>query len=154
MFLVNEELNHTREYGMKKTLLLGLIALFSTSTFSAVVTSFDSKNHCTLYRSVSADSNGGMKLGDGETIFLDRDVYGFSIKDMEIDFDRREVLVQPMINIVLGFNKELISSKVKITSDNPHFSSLVNQLNHTVSLFDKICLSHDDKIIYAEGAEN
>ena len=138
---------------MKKTLVLGLVALLSTSSFAAVVKTRDAEADCTLYKVVQADDNGKVKVKAGEVVVSIKDAYGLSFQDMEINFDTREVLVQPTINIIMGFNRPLTEKKSVISSENPDFTYLINQLNRKVNLFEKVCITSDNKIAYAKMFE-
>jgi hypothetical protein len=138
---------------MKKTLILGLVALISTASFAAVVKTRDADTGCTLYKVVPADDNGKVKVKAGEVVVSIKDAYGLSFQDMEINFDSREVLVQPTINIVLGLNRPLIGKKAIISADNKDFTYLINQLNRKVNLFEKVCITSDNKIAYAKMFE-
>lgn len=147
-------LNLKKRSFMKKVLLVGFITLMSTTSFSAVIKSYDKSNSCTLFKVLSTDENGDLKLKEGEKIENDREAYGFSFKDMEIDFERKEVLVQPMINITLGFNKALIAKKVRILADNQKFNFLINQLNRNLLLLESVCISRDQTVVYSTMFEN
>ncbi len=133
---------------MKYALLA--LTLLSFNAFSAVVKSNDAERGCTLFQSVTAEENGNVILQPGQVLVSSKNTYGLSFTDMEIDFDRREVRVQPMINIVLGFNRMLTPAKAIIRQDNPEFSFLINQLNRKISLFEKICINSSNEIEYAK----
>ncbi len=135
---------------MKTLLVMGLLTL-STSAFSSVVKSYDAKKGCTLYRVIHSDTKE--KIKSSEKTYLDKEVYGFTFENMEVDFDGREVKVDPMINVVLGLNQSLRTSKSAIAEDNPNFSFLVNQLNRKLILLEKVCISDDNKIVYARQFE-
>lgn len=138
---------------MKKVFALTLLAsLFICSAQAAVVLGYDSGKGCDLYRAVQADANGKVILGSNETIVSSKEVYGLSLQDMEINFESREVLVTPMINVVMGFNRPLIKAKAIIPADHKDFSFLINQLNRKINLFEKICINND-RIVYAKMFE-
>ena len=139
---------------MKKVILVGFITLMSTASFAAVVKSFDKNNSCTLFRVVAAEESGEIRLKEGEKIEVNKEAYGLSLKDMEIDFEKREVSVQPVVNITLGFNKNLTADKVRILTDNQKFNFLINQLNRNLILFESLCISRDQVIIYSTMFEN
>ncbi|MBC7537745.1 MAG: hypothetical protein H7281_02925 [Bacteriovorax sp.] len=141
---------------MKTALLLSLLATLITSKVQAsVVKGFDAEKSCVLYRVLPAptDSKVKVKLKTGEVIVYDKDAYGLSFQDMEVNFDNREVLIQPTINIVLGFNRPLIQGKAIIEAENPDFNFLINQLNRKLYVFEKVCIA-DGKIIYAKMFED
>lgn len=135
-------------------MIASLIASISISSAvqSAVVKSYDSENGCNLYRVVQSDAKGKVKIKSNETIIFPKEVYGLSFQDMEINFDNREVLVTPLMNVVLGLNRPLINTKAVIIADHKDFKFLINQLNRKVNLFEKVCLS-DAKITYAKVFE-
>lgn len=133
---------------MKTILVMGLLTL-STSAFSSVVKSYDSKKGCNLY-SVVSDTKKAKQAG--ETVVYDKAVYGLAIEDMDVDFDNREVTVQVVMNIVMGINRN-IGTKSIIEESNPQFKMLVNQVNRKISMFEKVCISQDARLIYAKIME-
>lgn len=138
---------------MKNSVLLcTLITFLSATAQAAVVKGQDSENACVLYRVVSADSSGRISRANNEVIVYAKEVYGLSFQDMEINFDNREVLVQPTMNVVMGINRPLISKKAVISSDHKDFNFLINQLNRKLYVFEKICIN-DGKIVYAKMFE-
>ena len=138
---------------MKKTLLLSLLATLMTSSAGAsIVKGYDAEKSCVLYRVAPADDNGKVKLQSNEVIIYDKDAFGLSFQDMEINFEKREVLVQPTINILFGFNRPLINDKAIISAENPDFNFLINQLNRKLYVFEKVCIG-DGKIVYAKMFE-
>jgi hypothetical protein len=139
---------------MKTTIALTLLlsSFISTATFATVVKSYDADKSCDLYKVIKPDSNGRITIKPGEEVLTKREAYGFSFREMEVNFNNREVLVQPMINIVLGLNRALTSDKVAIAENNPEFTGLINQLNRHILLFEKICISNG-KITYAKNYE-
>jgi hypothetical protein len=138
---------------MNKILLLASIFLtISAETHASVFKSFDQDATCDLYRVVQAENNKVVKPGFGETVITDKEAYGLSFLDMEVDFSNHQVLIQPTINIVLGFNRPLIKTKAIIEETNPEFNFLINQLNRKIFLFEKICL-RENIVIYAKMFE-
>jgi len=138
---------------MKKTLILALLTIISTSGFAAVVKGHDNENACTLYKIMPSDSLGKVSLADEEVVINTKEAYGLSFTEMEVNFDNREVLIQPTINILLGLNRPLISTKASIPADHADFNFLINQLNRKILLFEKICITQDNKIAYAKMFE-
>lgn len=134
-----------------KFLALAFIALtFHSFAFGAVATSTDVENNCTLYQAIAENDQGQVVLQPNQRLFSSKRVYGLSFLDLEVDFDRREVKVQTVMNIVLGLNRNLVSVKSVIRESNPDFRFLVNQINRKVNLFEKICVSADNEIVYAK----
>lgn len=133
---------------MKTLLVVGFLALMGTEAFASVVKSQDTKNNCTLYRAIHADSKKQMQKN--ETVFLNREVYGIAFENMDVDFDNREVRVDVVMTIVLGLNKNITEQKAIISSDNPKFSSLVNQLNKKLSMLESVCINNQNEVIYAK----
>lgn len=129
-----------------------LATLLSLNAHAAVLKSYDASNGCDLYRVSEAQSNGKIKLNSNEVIIYPKEVYGLSFQDMEINFENREVLISPMMNIILGMNRPIIKSKAVISADNKEFNFLINQLNRKVNLFEKVCIN-DTKIVYAKMFE-
>lgn len=133
---------------MKKLLIA--LALVSTTSFAAVVKSTDSVNQCSLYQVIPNDENGGYTMSEGQILVSPRSIYGLAFESMEVDFDQRKVMVQPMMNIVLGINKPLLPFKVSIHEQNPNFNFLINQLNRKIYAFEKVCIDNKNEVIYAE----
>lgn len=138
---------------MKKLLFLMLIAALTQVGHAAVTKKRDLDENCTLYKVVSSDANGKIKLTSGEVIVYQKDAYGLTFNDMEVNFDNREVLVQPMINVVFGFNRPLINAKASIKEENKDFNFLINQLNRKLYVFEQICISDKNVIEYAKMFE-
>lgn len=103
---------------------------------------------------VNADENGKLKIASDEVIVNQKEAYGLSFVDMEIDFDNQSVFVQPTINVVMGLNRPLINGKGIIKADNPDFNFLINQLNRKLYVFEKICIGDNNVIAYANMFEN
>lgn len=139
---------------MKKFAFILLAAFLAQSAHSAVIKKRDLDQNCTLYKAVNADENGKIKLHSGEVIINQKDAYGLTFNDMEINFDTREVLVQPMINVILGFNRPLVNGKAVISSENPDFNFLINQLNRKIMVFEQMCITDKNVIVYAKMFEN
>lgn len=138
---------------MKKLIVVMILAVVTQAGHAAVTKKRDALNNCTLYKVVSPDANGKIKLSAGEVIINQKDAYGLSIVDMEIDFSNREVKVQPQINVVLGLNRNLTNAKAVISAENPEFQFLINQLNRKVMLFEQMCISDSNEIEYAKMFE-
>ncbi len=136
---------------MKK--LMSAIALLSISTtsFAAVYSSSDVKNRCTLYRVVNPSTT--LQAQPNETLEFKKDVYGFSLQDLSIDFDNREAKAVLMMHVALGFNRPLLSSEAVIAAENKNFTSLINYTNRRINLLQKVCVNRDNEIIYSEADE-
>ncbi len=134
-----------------KSFIFSLITLTLTfSSYAAVVTSTDNEKQCTIYQAVRENENGQVVIQDGQRLLSKKHVYGLSFSELEIDFDRREVRVQTMMNVVLGLNLMLVPRKSIIREDNPEFTFLVNQINRKLALFEKICVNADNEVVYAK----
>lgn len=129
---------------MKAFLVMGLF-IVSTSAFSAVFKSYDSKDSCNLYRVAGSEEVPQAN----EVIVSSKNVYGFSFSDLDINFEDREANVQIIINVALGFNTPLLKSKSSISADRADFTSMINRVNRKMNLLENICVSNDDKIVYA-----
>ena len=127
--------------------------LLSQSAFSALVKSNDTQNNCSLYQVISADENGEIHPTDDQVVLSMQNLYGLSFTDMEIDFNKQIVRVQATANVLLGFNHPLLPNKVIIEKNNPNFNFLINQLNRKILLFEKMCISNDNKVVYANYFE-
>lgn len=139
---------------MKNLSIVIIGILISTQAMSAVVRGFDFENNCNLFRVVPVDESGKIVKGDDEIVINSQDTYGLSFIDMEVNFNQREVTVKPIMNIVFGINRQLVNGKVSIEEKNPDFNFLINQLNRKVFLFEKMCITDDNKVIYAKYFEN
>lgn len=138
---------------MKKIIFFMLLAVLTQAGQAAVIKKRDSEQNCTLYKVISPDANGKLKISNDEVIVTQKDAYGLSFIDMEINFDAREVLVQPTINVVMGLNRPLINAKASISADNADFNFLINQLNRKIMVFEQICISDNNIIQYAKMFE-
>lgn len=127
-----------------KLSIIILAALISSTAFSAVVRSQDKSKNCVLYRVTTEKSPKQAK----EVIIVQNEAYGLSTENMEIDFDQREVKVNLMANVVMGFNKTL-AAEARITEDNADFKTLTNQLNRKIFLLERACVDANNVIVYA-----
>lgn len=134
---------------MNKSLIIMVVASFlSSSLYASVVKGLDTQNSCDLYRVIKPDTI--LKKTTNEEVIFAKEVYGLSIQDLEINFDNREVSVQPKINVLLGLNRNLTEDKMIISSNHENFNFLINQINRKIYLFEKICIK-DGKLVYASG---
>ena len=138
---------------MKALLVMGLLTI-TTSAFSAVVKSYDADHACTLYRVTTENPGEKIKMNANESVVFAKGVYGLTFQDMEINFDNRDVKVQVTINVVMGLNKSLVTPKSTISSENTEFTTLVNQLNRKLNSLEKVCLSSDNRVVFAKQFEN
>ena len=135
---------------MKKILIGFLMSAFIFQTASAsVVKSFDQDKKCTLFRATSDET----PITSAEEVVLERDVYGISFVDMDIDFNAKKALVTPVALVVLGLNKSITANKVFISPKNSDFKHLVNQLNRKLLVFEKLCISKENEVIYGKEFE-
>jgi hypothetical protein len=92
-------------------------------------------------------------LDENQTVVISRDVYGMTFQNMEIDFDKKIVKVDAVANIILGLNKLLVPNKVVLSPNNDQFNFLINQLNRKIFVFEKMCISKQNEVIYANYFE-
>jgi hypothetical protein len=130
-----------------KNLFTLFLTLFATSSFALVLKSNDSINGCDLYRVSKTEAS--TEVSSNETVFLNRAAYGIMIENMDIDFINEQVSVTPIIQVVLGFNKPLIE-RVIIEKTNKDFKLLTNQLNKNLFVFESMCLSPDNIVVYGK----
>jgi hypothetical protein len=123
------------------------VTLFATSSFALVLKSNDYINGCDLYR--VSKTEAPTEVSSNETVFLNRAAYGIMIENMDIDFVNEHVSVTPIIQVVLGFNKPLVE-RVIIEKTNKDFKLLTNQLNKNLFVFESMCLSPDNIVVYGK----
>jgi hypothetical protein len=139
---------------MRKSFALFFLSIILTSSsFAAIVKSADKEKNCTLYQVIAADDNGNIPLDENQTVVISRDVYGMTFQNMEIDFDKKIVKVDAVANIILGLNKLLVPNKVVLSPNNDQFNFLINQLNRKIFVFEKMCISKKNEVIYANYFE-
>lgn len=131
---------------MKAILVMGLFVV-STSAFSAIFKSYDSKESCNLYRVASSEEVPQAN----EVIVSSKKVYGFSFSDLDINFEDRKANVQIIINVAMGFNTPLLKEKSSISADRADFTSMINRVNRKMNLLENICISSDNNIVYANS---
>ena len=117
--------------------LAGLMALV-TLTFGAnfarseVVKEIDHAKSCTWYKRINHVRNSAgeyvleREIKPSEEVISKKDLYGFGLKDLEIDFDAREVKLNIDQKIIMGLNRNLTSSKVTLSADHPNFKTIIN----------------------------
>lgn len=138
---------------MKALLLIGLLTLSQTA-MSAIVKSYDAKNACSLYKKV--DTTGGVAptLKEGEVIINSKQIYGFNLTNLEVDFDQRVAKAEVTVNIVMGINQTLTKNKIVIDERSPQFTKHINLLNRKVNQLSSLCLDADNKLIYVDYISN
>lgn len=129
-----------------KILIASLMTLFVSNSFAMIVKSVDQRNGCDLYRVTKTED--ASEVRSNETIFNRKAVYGIKIENMDIDFRHEEVSVTPIMQVVLGLDKPL-KERVIISGQNRNFKTLVNQLNKSLTVFETVCISSDNRLIYA-----
>jgi len=135
-----------------KTLLTLLSLLTILNTNALVLTSFDSANDCKLITVLKKvkDENGDRKypreLTDNETIISKKSSYGLALENIKIDFENKLVSANLEIRLILAKD---IDQTIQIKSDNPNFDELISYHNHSIVLWDKVCLDSDNNLIYA-----
>lgn len=132
---------------MKKLSVLIFTLLASSSAFCEIVKTYDSDKNCFLYQVANRDDHG--HASEAGEVISDESLYGFAFKDMEVDFKNNVVRLNVIKSIVLGFNKPLMREKSVISPKNDQFNFLINQLNRTIMLFEKVCITQDNQVIYA-----
>jgi len=133
--------------------LLGAL-MFSASSHATLVASYDVANKCNIYRVKAED----MPFIGPEVVVVNRNVYGLSLENMDVDFDNRRVTVDAIVSIPFWFDRSVVSGRVWISPENPQFKFLLNQLNRKIVQFERMCITTKNELIYArhlnEQAEN
>jgi hypothetical protein len=128
--------------------------LISSTAFSAIIKSSDTKNSCSLYKVVENNEDGSVPaLKAGESVAYAKRVYGMAMKNMDISFDNREVRVDIEISVILGLNKNLMSKRLIIDEKNPSFKSLINMVNRRLTEIQSVCINSNNEIIYVRLSE-
>lgn len=134
--------------------LIALVALtFGSNVRSEVVKEMDHSKSCTRYKRINhvRNSNGDYVLErevkPTEEVVSKKDIYGFGLKDLEIDFDNREVSLNIDQKIIMGFNRNLTKKKVKLAAEHPRFKEIINELNYDVLLLDEVCINSSGELI-------
>lgn len=130
-----------------KILLAALVTLFVSNSYALILKSSDRVNGCDLYRVSKTEESSEVRRG--ESIYSKKVVYGIKIENMDIDFQHEEVSVTPIIQVVLGFDKPLVE-RVVIEKSNPNFKHLTNQLNKSLTVFESVCISSDNRLVHAK----
>lgn len=132
-----------------KALFILIALVSSTAAYSAVVKSTDKQNKCTLFRVTREETPKTMQ----EKQIIEKEVYGLSMLDLDIDFNVREARLTLQANVVMGFNRDIIGAKVRIPEGHPDFKTLINQLNRKVVLIEKACVDSKNVLVYASAFE-
>lgn len=130
-----------------KFLFVTLMALFVSNSFAMVLKSVDRVNGCDLYRVSKTEEASEVRAN--ESVYSKKVVYGIKIENMDIDFANEEVSVTPIIQVVLGFDKPLVN-RVVIEKSNKDFKALTNQLNKSLTVFESVCISSDNRLVHAK----
>lgn len=128
---------------MKKSILLLAISLSAmASTDAAIVSSFDMNKGCTQYRTTTETK----PILAHESMVLNKNVYGLSLQNMEIDFNQKSVNFDLMALVVMGINKRITNDSITITEKNPEFKVFTNQLNRKIQLLETVCLDGANQV--------
>lgn len=130
-----------------KILFAVLTTLFVSNSFAMIVKSVDRVNGCDLYRVTKTED--ASEVRSNESVYSKKVVYGIKIENMDIDFRNEEVSVTPIIQVVLGLDKPL-KERVVISGQNKKFKELVNQLNKSLTVFESVCISSDNRLVHAK----
>jgi len=133
-----------------KSFLFASLFLISHWALASVAESIDSEKGCTLYRATSEAT----PISGSESIFSSKEVYGFSFQNLEIDFNSKSVSVEPIMHVVLGFNKNLLGKRVRLNPKNPQFNFMINQLNRRILLLETICVNSKSEVVYVKEFSN
>lgn len=142
---------------MKKIMILVALCLGGTNiSHSMVVENYDSKNNCTLTSKIEKDKNSKGEyvyvraVKASESVVNTKQIYGFSLRNLKINFSRRYVTADLKTHVILGFDKY---KTIKIDEDNKRLNSLINYLNNTVTLWDSVCVDSNNFLIYATNKD-
>ena len=138
---------------MRAIFLFVVLLLAAVSVFAEVTMKYDQKNDCELYRAVSKRNVGGEwefvpELESGETVHKRVSLFGMSVSDLEIDFEKRLAKGFLEMRIPLHRNKNLVSSKVKISSKNKGFTDFINRTNTEINMIYEVCLDRNHNVVY------
>jgi len=128
-----------------KILLAAIVTLFVSNSHALILKSNDRVNGCDLYRVTKTED--ASEIRNNESIYSKKVVYGIKIEN--IDFQNEEVSVTPIIQVVLGFDKPLVD-RVVIEKSNKDFKALTNQLNKSLTVFENVCISSDNRLVHAK----
>lgn len=130
-----------------KILFAALVTVFVSNSYAMILKSNDRVNGCDLYRVSKTEEQSEVRRG--EVVYSKKPVYGIKIENMDIDFQNEEVSVTPIIQVVLGFDKPLVE-RVIIEKSNNNFKFLTNQLNKSLTVFESVCISSDNRLVHAK----
>ena len=94
-----------------------------------------------------------MPATNNEEVFVTKELYGLTIKDMQIDFNSKAVSFEVTKRIVFALDYPLLPDRVFVRATNPNFKFIVNQLNRDLFTFDKVCITSENEMIYATMSE-
>ncbi len=94
----------------KQILLLFFTSFIHISSYADVIQTFDDTKNCTRYIISRTDVETQRLQDQGGQIVHKKMVYGFSLENLRIDFDKREVRVDIIQKIAFSLNKPLIRS--------------------------------------------
>ena len=122
------------------------------SSQALVLSSFDEVNNCSLItvlkkvKNQDGDRVYPRDISSDETVISKKSSYGIALEDIKVDFDNKLVSANLEIRLVLAKD---IDQTIQIKSDNPKFNELISYHNHSLNLWDKVCLDSDNNLIYA-----
>jgi hypothetical protein len=138
---------------MKAGILLSILIL-GFQAQALVTKGTDRVAKCTSYQVIEAgtaetDDLISRIIKEGGEVASEKSTYGLSFKNLRIDFEKRQVKVDVMQRVVMGFNKVLIRDLV-ISADNQDLERQVNKLNYDMTLMREVCVGPNKELVRAE----
>ncbi len=141
---------------MSKSMILAFFLFaISQSTSAAIFKSYKSKKSCTYYevvnkvRAESGENIYQRELQGSEEVLTDKTIYGLSLQNMTVDFNKMTASFDLIKNVTLGFNRPLLvtGARVSVDSTNKSFNKIINQVNKKITLINSVCLSDNLEIV-------
>jgi len=133
---------------MKKSFCFLLVATLTQTAAASIVSTWDAQNNCQIYRATSAD----LPQQTGEIMVDNRNFYGFTLKNLAINFDQKTAQMDVIKRIFFGFDRSLLEGPVTIHASNPDFQKTINRLNNSISVLNQVCVTQQNELIWTEKA--
>lgn len=131
---------------------LALELIGRSSIVQAMVrTKMDTVNHCVRYFWVNPDIKQNV-LGT-TVVSAEESTFGITFKNLEIDFDRREIKIDAYDDIPLTSKDMFLISNIRVSADSEDFGFVLNSVSMINGKFypvrlDEICVNSEKQLIY------
>lgn len=127
-----------------------LFVLTGSISHAEVYQLFDYEKNCNRFLIPPNAEKTQQLRSQGATLINKNIVYGFSLENLKIDFNKKEIRLDVKQRIALARNKPLLQN-VKVSESLQKIEYYSNMLNHDFLLIQNICIREDGEITEAKS---